>query len=190
MTISLEKGGRVNLTKEAPGLQKMQIGLGWDVRVTDGTDFDLDASLFMLNADGKASSDKSFIFYNNKKSQCGSIEHLGDNLTGEGEGDDEAININLETIPAEIVKLVIVVSIHEADARKQNFGQIENAFIRILNASSNEEVVRYDLTEDYSTETSLIFAEVYNKDGEWRFAAKGEGFKGGLPKILETFGLG
>ncbi|MCP4326750.1 MAG: TerD family protein [Psychromonas sp.] len=189
MAISLAKGGRVNLEKEAPGLKKLKVGLGWDVRITDGTDFDLDASLFMINKEGKAENEASLIFYNNKKSACGSIEHLGDNLTGEGEGDDESILINLELIPVGIEKLVVAVTIHDADARRQNYGQVDNAFIRIVNDANAEEVVRYDLTEDHSTETSLIFAELYKKEGEWRFVAKGDGFAGGLSKLLEVYGL-
>lgn len=189
MAISLEKGGRINLEKEAPGLTNLHVGLGWDTRVTDGTDFDLDASLLMVNAEGKALNEKSFIFYNNRRSDCGSIEHMGDNLTGAGEGDDEVIKINLPTIPASCERIVVAVTIHEAESRSQNFGQVENAFIRILNADTQEEVVRYDLSEDYSTQTSLIFAELYIKDGQWRFAAKGDGFAGGLAKLLETYGL-
>ena len=189
MAISLAKGGRVNLSKEAPGLTKLKVGLGWDTRVTDGTDFDLDASIFMLDGNDKAKDEGAFIFYNNKVSGCGSVKHLGDNLTGEGEGDDESLTIELSTIPAEIVKLIISVTIHDADGRNQNYGQVDNAFIRIVNDVTNEEVVRYDLTEDYSTETSLIFAEIYKKDDQWRFAAKGDGFSGGLNKLLEVYGL-
>lgn len=189
MAISLEKGGRINLSKEAPNLKKLNIGLGWDVRATDGANFDLDASLFMLNENNKATNEKSFIFYNNKKSECDSIEHHGDSLTGEGSGDDESISVNLETIPAEYEKLLFTVTIHDAESRNQNFGQIDNAFIRIVNPENQDEVVRYDLTEDYSTETSLIFAEIYKKDDQWRFAAKGDGFAGGLNKMLEMVGL-
>lgn len=189
MAISLAKGGRVNLSKEAPGLKKLKVGLGWDVRVTDGTSFDLDASLFMLGSDDKAKDEGAFIFYNNSVSSCGSIKHLGDNQTGEGDGDDESLTIDLDMIPAEIEKLIIAVTIHDADTRNQNYGQVDNAFIRIVNDESNVEVVRYDLTEDYSTETSLIFAELYKKDAQWRFAAKGDGFSGGLAKLLEVYGL-
>jgi tellurium resistance protein TerD len=187
--ISLEKGGRINLSKEAPGMTKIRVGLGWDVRVTDGTAFDLDASIIMVNAQGKAPNEGAFVFYNNKKSACGSVEHMGDNKTGEGTGDDEVISVTLSTLPAEIERLVVAVTIHEAESRNQNFGQIDNAYIRITNADTNEEIARYDLTEDYSTATSLIFGEVYKKDAQWRFSAKGDGFAGGLGKLLETFGL-
>jgi len=189
MSINLAKGGRVNLAKSAPGLKKLKIGLGWDVRVTDGCDFDLDASLFMLDNNDKAKDEGAFIFYNNSTSRCGAIKHLGDNQTGAGEGDDESLTIDLDLIPADVEKLTIAVTIHDADVRKQNFGQVDNAFIRIVNNESNEEVIRYDLTEDYSTETSLIFAELYIKDGQWRFAAKGDGFSGGLVKLLQVYGL-
>ena len=189
MAISLAKGGRVNLTKAAPGLRKLKIGLGWDVRVTDGSDFDLDASLFMLDGNNKAKDEGAFIFYNNSVSSCGSVKHLGDNQTGEGDGDDESLTIDLDLISADVEKLVIAVTIHDADDRNQNYGQVDNAFIRIVNLDTNEEVIRYDLTEDYSTETSLIFAELYKKDGQWRFAAKGDGFSGGLVKLLHVYGL-
>ncbi|MCX4029020.1 TerD family protein [Endozoicomonas sp. SM1973] len=189
MAISLLKGGRVNLEKEAPGMTKMHVGLGWDVRATDGAAFDLDASLLMVNNEGKGIGEGGFVFYNSTKSACGSIQHMGDNLTGAGEGDDEVIKVTLPSIPAEVEKLVVVVTIHNAEERKQNFGLVENAFIRILNDDNQQEVVRYDLTEDYSTETSLIFGEIYKKDSEWRFVAKGDGFAGGLSAFLQTYGL-
>ncbi|MGI0115499.1 TerD family protein [Zooshikella sp. RANM57] len=189
MAISLEKGGRVNLAKEAPGLSKMHVGVGWDIRATDGSAFDLDASLLMVNSQGKGIGEGGFVFYNNTKSACGAIQHMGDNLTGAGEGDDEVIKVNLSSIPAEVEKLVIVVTIHDAESRNQNFGLVENAFIRILNDDNQQEVIRYDLTEDYSTETSLIFGEIYKKDGDWRFVAKGDGFAGGLGAFLQTYGL-
>jgi len=190
MAVSLQKGGRVNLEKEAPGLAKMRVGLGWDVRKTDGVDFDLDASLLMLDASDKAIGQGGFVFYNNRTSACGSTVHLGDNLTGAGEGDDEQITIELAKVPANVQRMLIAVTIHEADTRGQNFGQVDNAFIRVVNADDNTEIARYDLTEDYSTEVAVIFGEVYRKDGEWRFAAKGDGFGGGLKAFLAAYGLG
>jgi tellurium resistance protein TerD len=189
MSINLSKGGRINLEKEAPGLSKLHLGLGWDVRKTDGNSFDLDASVLMLGTDEKAIGSESFIYYNAKKSVCGSVEHLGDNLTGEGEGDDEVITVNLATLPENVSKLLVAVTIHDAEQRKQNFGAVDNAFIRISNLDDDKEIARYDLTEDYSSETSLIFGELYKKDGEWRFAAKGDGFAGGLAALLATYGL-
>lgn len=189
MAVNLNKGGRVNLEKEAPGLQNILLGLGWDARKTDGKDFDLDASLLMLDGDDKPIDDSSFIFYNNKTSSCGSIVHQGDNLTGEGEGDDEVILVALPKIPEKVNKMVVAVTIHDSDARNQNFGQVDNAFIRVANNDTSEDIARYDLTEDYSSETSLIFGELYRKDGEWRFVAKGDGFAGGLSAYLATYGI-
>lgn len=189
MAVNLSKGGRVNLEKESPGLQCVLLGLGWDVKKTDGADFDLDASILMLDANDKSIGENSFIFYNNKTSACGSVVHQGDNRSGEGEGDDEVITVELSKVPANVVKMMVAVTIHDADARKQNFGQVDNAFIRVANKDSNEEIARYDLSEDYSAETSLIFGELYRKDGEWRFAAKGDGFAGGLSAYLATFGI-
>jgi tellurium resistance protein TerD len=189
MTVNLEKGVRVNLEKEAPGLSNLNLGLGWDIKRTDGADFDLDASLLLVGEDGKASDTDAFIFYNNTLSKCGSVVHTGDNLTGKGDGDDEVIKVNLAKLPDSVTKLVIAVTIHDADLRKQNFGQVENAFIRVVNNADNEEIIRYDLTEDYSSETSLVFGEIYKKDGNWRFVAKGEGFAGGLPAYFASYGL-
>ncbi|MDX2505883.1 MAG: TerD family protein [Gammaproteobacteria bacterium] len=189
MAVSLSKGGRVNLEKEAPGLQNVLLGLGWDVKKTDGADFDLDASVLMLDADDKAIGENSFIFYNNKTSACGSVAHLGDNRTGEGEGDDEVITVALAKVPENVIKMTVAVTIHDAESRNQNFGQVDNAFIRVANNDNNEDIARYDLTEDYSSETSLIFGELYRKEGEWRFAAKGDGFAGGLNAYLATYGI-
>lgn len=192
MTVSLSKGGRVSLSKEAPGLSKIQIGLGWDERATDGADFDLDASAFLLNSGGKIRNDSDFVYYNNLKAINGAIEHMGDNLTGEGDGDDEVIKINLkqlETDDPDLVKISVVVTIHEAEARKQNFGQVNEAFIRIVNLDDNKEIVRFDLTEDYSMETAMIFGEVYYKSGEWRFTAVGQGYEGGLNATCAQFGI-
>ena len=189
MALSLSKGGNLSLTKEAPGMTKVLVGLGWDARSTDGQDFDLDASAFLLKADGKVRADSDFIFYNQLKSVDGSVEHTGDNRTGEGDGDDEAIKVDLSKVPAEIDKIAFTVTIHEAEARRQNFGQVRNAFIRIVNQDSNSEVARYDLAEDASTETAMIFAELYRHGAEWKFRAVGQGFKGGLKPLAESFGL-
>ena len=192
MAVSLSKGGRVSLSKEAPGLSKIQIGLGWDERTTDGSEYDLDASVFLLNAEGKVRSDSDFVFYNNLKAVNGAIEHMGDNLTGGGDGDDEVIKVNLkqlETEASDVVKISVVVTIHEAETRKQNFGQVNNAFIRIVNQDDNQEIVRFDLTEDYSMETAMIFGEVYFKGGEWRFTAVGQGYAGGLAAACKQFGI-
>jgi tellurium resistance protein TerD len=189
MAISLQKGGNVNLSKEAPGIKKMIIGLGWDPRATDGAAFDLDGSAFMLKVDGKVRSDSDFIFYNNLKSTCGSVVHAGDNLTGGGDGDDERVTIDLEKVPAEIDKIAIGVTIHEADSRKQNFGMVSKAYIRCLNADGDKEVARYDLSEDGSTETAMIFGEVYRSGSEWKFKAIGQGFKGGLGPLARSYGI-
>jgi tellurium resistance protein TerD len=189
MAISLNKGGRLSLNKEAPGLTKVLIGLGWDARATDGSAFDLDASAFLLNADGKVRSEADFIFYNQLKSACGSVEHTGDNLTGAGEGDDEVIKVDLSRVPAEVQKIAFTVTIHEAEARKQNFGQVSNAFIRVVNADNNTEITRYDLAEDASTETAMIFGELYRHSGEWRFTAVGQGYNGGLAAMCKQYGI-
>ena len=189
MALSLSKGGNLSLTKEAPGMTKVLVGLGWDARSTDGQDFDLDASAFLLKADGKVRADSDFIFYNQLKSVDGSVEHTGDNRTGEGDGDDEAIKVDLSKVPAEIDKIAFTVTIHEAEARRQNFGQVRNAFIRIVNQDSNSEVARYDLAEDASTETAMIFAELYRHGTEWKFRAVGQGFNGGLKPLAESYGL-
>jgi len=189
MSITLEKGGNVSLSKEEPGLKNILIGLGWDARATDGADFDLDASAFLLGESGKVRNDTDFIFYNQLRSADGSVEHTGDNLTGEGEGDDESIKVDLGRVPAEIQKLAIAVTIHDADARRQNFGMVQNAFIRIVNGDSNREVARFDLAEDYSTETALIFGEVYRHGADWKFRAVGQGFQGGLAPLARNFGV-
>jgi tellurium resistance protein TerD len=189
MAISLNKGGRLSLNKEAPDLKKVLVGLGWDARSTDGVDFDLDASAFLLGASGKARSDADFIFYNQLKSACGSVQHTGDNLTGAGEGDDEVIMIDLGRIPAEVQKVAFTVTIHEAEQRRQNFGQVMNAYIRIVNAETQVEIARYDLAEDASTETAMIFGELYRHSGEWRFSAVGQGYVGGLAAMCRQYGI-
>lgn len=189
MAISLSKGGNVSLSKEAPGLKKLLVGLGWEGRVTDGAPFDLDASVFLLKNDGKVRSDSDFIFYNNLKSADGSVEHLGDNTTGVGDGDDEKVNIDLQKVPAEVEKISFTVTIHEAETRKQNFGMVNSAFIRVCNQDNNAEIVRFDLSEDYSTETAMIFGEVYRNGAEWKFKAIGQGFNGGLGPLARNFGV-
>ena len=189
MAVSLQKGGNVSLSKEDPNLKNAMVGLGWDVRSTDGSDFDLDASVFLLNESGKIRSDQDFIFYNNLKSSDGSVEHTGDNRTGEGEGDDEAIKVQLPNVPNDVQKLVVAVTIHDADSRKQNFGMVQNAFIRVVNAESNNEITRYDLSEDASTETAMIFGELYRHNNEWKFRAVGQGYNGGLGPLAKNFGV-
>ncbi|GLZ11928.1 chemical-damaging agent resistance protein C [Actinomadura sp. NBRC 104425] len=187
--VSLSKGGNVSLTKQAPGLTAVVVGLGWDVRTTTGTDFDLDASALLCSQDGKVLSDKHFVFFNNLKSPEGSVEHTGDNLTGEGEGDDEQIRVNLAAVPAEVDKIVFPVSIYEADSRQQNFGQVRNAFIRVVNQADNSEIARYDLSEDASTETAMVFGELYRHGGEWKFRAVGQGYASGLAGIAADYGV-
>lgn len=189
MSVSLSKGGNVSLSKEAPGLSNILIGLGWDVRSTDGAAFDLDASCFLLNTDGKVRSDADFIFYNNLKSADGSVEHTGDNLTGEGDGDDEAVKVDLSRVPADVSKIAVAVTIHDGEARRQNFGSVSNAFVRIVDSSNGNEITRYDLTEDSSTETAMIFGEVYRHGEEWKFRAVGQGFAGGLGPMAKHFGV-
>jgi tellurium resistance protein TerD len=189
MAISLSKGGNLSLSKTAPGLTKIIVGLGWDTRSTDGTAFDLDASAFLLKSDGKVRSGSDFVFYNQLKSPDGSVEHTGDNLTGAGDGDDETIKVNLSTVPTEIEKIAITVTIHDAEVRKQNFGMVSQAFVRIVNELDGQEIVRYDLSEDFSIETALIFGEVYRSSGEWKFRAVGQGFKGGLGPLANNFGV-
>ena len=189
MSVSLSKGGNVSLTKEAPGLTAVLAGLGWDVRTTTGADFDLDASALMVGADGKILSDAHFVFFNNLHSPDGSVEHTGDNLTGEGEGDDEVIKVNLAAVPPEVDKIVVTVSIYEAEQRQQSFGQVRNAFIRVVNQADDTEITRYDLTEDASTETAMIFGELYRHSGDWKFRAVGQGYSTGLRGIAQDFGV-
>ncbi|GAQ52324.1 TerD family protein [Streptomyces acidiscabies] len=189
MGVTLSKGGNVSLSKEAPGLTAVVIGLGWDVRTTTGTDYDLDASALLLDANGKVASDAHFIFYNNLTSPDGSVEHTGDNLTGEGDGDDETIKINLTGVPASIDKVVFPVSIHDADNRGQSFGQVRNAYIRVVNQAGGQEIARYDLSEDASTETAMVFGELYRHGAEWKFRAVGQGYASGLRGIAADFGV-
>lgn len=189
MGVNLTKGGNVSLTKSVPGLSAVTVGLGWDARSTDGTDFDLDGSAIICGADGKAISDKHFVFFNNLTSPDGSVEHTGDNLTGEGEGDDEAIKVNLVAIPANVDKVVFPVSIYEGLARAQNFGQVRNAFIRVVDQANNAEIARYDLSEDASTETAMVFGELYRNGAEWKFRAVGQGYASGLAGIAKDLGV-
>ncbi len=189
MAISLSKGGNVSLSKEAPGLKNAIIGLGWDVRASDGQGFDLDASAFLLTASGKVRGDADFIFYNNLKSTDGSVEHTGDSKDGEGDGDDESLKVDLSRVPADVHKVAVCVTIHDAEARRQNFGMVSNAFVRIVNAEGQKEIARYDLSEDASVETAMIFAELYRNGAEWKFKAIGQGFKGGLGPLAKNFGV-
>ncbi|MES9603787.1 MULTISPECIES: TerD family protein [Actinomadura] len=189
MGVSLAKGGNVSLTKAAPNLTAVTVGLGWDVRATTGADFDLDASALMLASTGKVMSDQHFVFFNNLRSPDGSVEHTGDNLTGEGEGDDESINVDLTSVPAECERIVFPVSIYDADNRQQSFGQVRNAFIRIVNRNDGNELARFDLTEDASTETAMVFGELYRHNGEWKFRAVGQGYASGLAGIAMDFGV-
>ena len=189
MALTLQKGGNLSLSKTDPTLTNVLIGLGWDPRATDGQDFDLDASAFLLGANGKVRSEADFIFYNQLKSADGSVEHAGDNRTGAGDGDDEVVKVDLTRVPADVDKIVFVVTIHEADAREQNFGQVGGSFIRVVNEKSSAEVVRYDLAEDASTETAMVFAELYRNAGEWKFRAIGQGYAGGLKAVANSYGM-
>jgi tellurium resistance protein TerD len=189
MTVSLSKGGNVNLSKETSNLNQLVVGLGWDARSTDGAAFDLDASAFLVKADEKVRSDSDFCFYNNKVVANGSVQYSGDNKTGEGEGDDETVKVELSKIPADIEKIVFCATIHEGEARKQNFGQVRKAFIRIVNEADGSELARYDLSEDASVETAMIFGELYRNSGDWKFKAVGQGFAGGLAPLAKSFGV-
>lgn len=190
MAISLQKGQKVDLTKTSPGLTKLIIGLGWDTNKYDGGfDYDLDAAAFLLSENGKVTSEKDFIFYGNLSHGSGSVTHLGDNLTGDGDGDDEQITIDLSLVPENIHKIDFTVTIHEYEARRQNFGQVSNAFIRIVDQDKNEELIRYDLGEDFSIETAVVIAELYRNGAEWKFNAIGSGFQGGLDALCGNFGI-
>ena len=190
MAITLEKGQKIDLTKTNPGLKKLHVGLGWDTNKYDGgADFDLDASAFLLGENQKVSSDDDFIFYNQPRSPEGSVEHTGDNRTGAGDGDDESLKIDLTRLPADVQKIIFTVTIHDAEARRQNFGQVQNAFIRIVNNASQHEIVRFDLNEDYSTETAMVFGELYRHNGEWKFRAVGQGYAGGLRMMCHQYGI-
>ena len=190
MPINLSKGQKVSLTKGNPGLKNIMVGLGWDVNAFDtGADFDLDASVFLCGANGKCPTEKEFIFYGNLKHPSESVEHMGDNLTGGGEGDVEQIMIDLTKVPANIEKIAFTVTIYEAEARRQNFGQVSNAFIRIVDQSNGQELIRYDLGEDFSIETAVVVGELYKHNGEWKFNAIGSGFQGGLAALCGHYGI-
>jgi tellurium resistance protein TerD len=190
MGVNLTKGQKVSLTKNNPGLKKLVVGLGWDVNSFDtGGDFDLDAAAFLLADTGKVSRQEDFVFFGNLKDPSGSVEHLGDNLTGAGDGDDEQIKINLATVPANVSRIVFTVTIYDAETRRQNFGQVNNAFIRIYNEESGEEMLRYDLGEDFSIETAAVFGELYKNNGEWKFNAIGSGYQGGLAALCANYGI-
>lgn len=190
MGVSLSKGQKVSLTKDNPGLKNVVVGLGWDVNAFDtGGSFDLDAAAFLLADTGKVTKPEDFVFYGNLKHPSGSVEHTGDNTTGEGAGDDETIKIDLSLVPAEITKIAFTVTIYEADKRNQNFGQVANAYIRIYNEQTGEEMLRYDLGEDFSIETAAVFGELYRNNGEWKFNAIGSGYQGGLKALCGSFGV-
>ncbi|CAM5459541.1 chemical-damaging agent resistance protein C [Streptomyces spiroverticillatus] len=189
MGVSLAKGGNVSLSKEAPGLSAIVVGLGWDVRTTTGADYDLDASALLVDEAGKVLSDQHFVFFNNLKSPEGSVEHTGDNLTGEGEGDDESIKVDLAAVPAQVARIVFPVSIHDAQSRGQSFGQVRGAFIRVVNQAGGAEIARYDLSEDAATETAMVFGELYRNGAEWKFRAVGQGYASGLAGIASDFGV-
>ena len=189
MAISLIKGQNISLSKTDSSLKNILVGLGWDARSTDGQDFDLDASVFMATENGKVPSDRHFIFYNQLVSPCGGVEHTGDNLTGDGDGDDESVIVRLDKVESNIKSLFITVTIHDAEARRQNFGQVSNAFVRIVNNDTGDEIVRFDLSEDYSTETAMVFGEIYRHNGEWKFRAIGQGYAGGLYALCKQYGV-
>ncbi len=190
MPVNLQKGQKVSLTKGNPGLSKVVVGLGWDVNAFDtGGDFDLDAAAFMLTDSGRVSDSKDFVFFGNLTHPSGSVQHQGDNLTGVGDGDDEQIKVDLSAVPANITKIAFTVTIYEAEARRQNFGQVNNAFVRIYNEANGEELLRYDLGEDFSIETAAVFGELYKNGGEWKFNAIGSGYQGGLAALCANYGV-
>ncbi|AET66925.1 putative stress response protein, TerZ- and CABP1 [Desulfosporosinus orientis DSM 765] len=190
MAISLQKGQKVDLTKSNPGLTKLIVGLGWDVNKYDGgKDFDLDSSVFMLNSEGKVTDEKNFVFFNNPKSPDGSVIHTGDNRTGAGEGDDEQIKVDLALVSSNVSKITFTITIHEAQERNQNFGQVSNSYVRVVNEASGEELIRYDLGEDFSIETAIVVGELYRNNNEWKFNAIGSGYQNGLAGLCRDFGL-
>lgn len=189
MALTLQKGGNLSLSKTDPTLVKILVGLGWDPRATNGQEFDLDASALLIGANGKVRTEKDFIFYNQLQSVDGSVAHTGDNRTGEGEGDDESLTVDLTQVPVDVDKVVFIVTIHDAEARKQNFGQVGGAFIRVVNDVTSAEIVRYDLAEDASVETAMVFAELYRNGAEWKFRAVGQGFAGGLKALANSYGM-
>ena len=190
MAITLSKGQKVSLTKGNPGLKNIVVGLGWDTNKYDGGfDFDLDSAAFLLGENDKVNSDSDFIFYNNLKHSSGAVQHLGDNLTGEGDGDDEQVKLDLSLVPQNVNKIAFTVTIHEAQERRQNFGQVNNSYVRVLNADTNQELLKYELGEDFSIETAVVVCEIYRHNGEWKFNALGSGFEGGLEALCKNFGV-
>ena len=190
MAISLTKGQKVDLTKSNPGLKNVLVGLGWDInRFDSGSDFDLDASAFLVQENGKVSGDQDFIFYSNLEHPSGAVVHLGDNRTGAGDGDDEQITVDLSKVPENIARIAFTVTIYDAESRRQNFGQVANAFIRLVNADTDEEIVRYALGEDFSIETAMVVGELYRHNGEWKFNAIGSGYQGGLAALCANYGI-
>jgi tellurium resistance protein TerD len=189
MAISLQKGGNVTLTKEEPGLQRVIIGLGWDPRQAGGAVFDLDSSAFLLRADGKVRDDGDFIFYNNLRSEDGSVEHTGDNLTAVGAGDDERLEVDLGHVAPEVERIAVAVTIQQADTRHQNFGMVGHAFIRCVNADNEREIARYELSGECSNETAMVFGELVRTDGDWKFRAVGQGYQGGLEPLARSYGV-
>ena len=189
MAINLQKGQNVSLNAESPGINHLLAGLGWDTQSFAGAAFDLDVMVFLTDGNGKVMSDDHFVFYNNLKSPDGAVEHTGDNLTGDGDGDDETILVSLAAVEARVEKVIFTVSIHEAEQRRQTFGQVRNAYMRIVDKANGQEIIRYDLSEDFSIETSLVVAELYRRNGEWKFKAVGQGYKGGLLELLRAHGV-
>ena len=190
MAITLSKGQKVSLTKGNPGLKNIVVGLGWDTNKYDGGfDFDLDSAAFLLGENDKVNSDSDFIFYNNLKHSSGAVQHLGDNLTGEGDGDDEQVKLDLSLVPQNVNKIAFTVTIHEAQERRQNFGQVNNSYVRVVNADTNQELLKYELGEDFSIETAVVVCEIYRHNGEWKFNALGSGFEGGLEALCKNFGV-
>ena len=190
MAITLSKGQKVSLTKGNPGLKNIVVGLGWDTNKYDGGfDFDLDSAAFLLGENDKVNSDSDFIFYNNLKHSSGAVQHLGDNLTGEGDGDDEQVKLDLSLVPQNVNKIAFTVTIHEAQERRQNFGQVNNSYVRVVNADTNQELLKYELGEDFSIETAVVVCEIYRHNGDWKFNALGSGFEGGLEALCKNFGV-
>lgn len=190
MAITLSKGQKVSLTKGNPGLKHIVVGLGWDTNKYDGGfDFDLDSAAFLLGENGKVNADTDFVFYNNLKHSSGAVEHLGDNLTGEGDGDDEQVKVDLSLVPQNISKIAFTVTIHEAQERRQNFGQVSNSYVRVVDEDTNQELLNYELGEDFSIETAIVVCEIYKHNGEWKFSAVGSGFEGGLEALCRSYGL-
>ena len=189
MAVSLKKGANVSLSSQDPSLKEILIGLGWDPRASSGFQFDLDASAFLVGENGKVRNDNDFIYYNKLVSDCGSVKHNGDNRTGEGDGDDESLTITLDQVLKNVKKIIITVTIDEAEARKQNFGQVGDAFMRIVNLKTDVEIARFDLSEDYSVETAMVFGEIYKHNNEWKFKAVGQGFAGGLMEMCKIYGV-